>query len=367
MDYSKQLKFHYKPKKGWINDPNGLVYFKGYYHVFYQHAPDFELPWKQPMHWGHARTKDFLKWEELSVALNPDMPYDNEGCWSGTAIVKDDVLYLFYASIYTPKGAQRRNETVSVAYSTDGIHFEKYEKNPVIEHFPIDGGPDFRDPAVTKIDDKYYCVMATGNPENKSARLLIYESDNLFDWKYNGIMSEWDNSIYAECPSFVKAGDKYLLTASVCKSEEDRFFSVMYGSFCDGKFTPQIVGEVDKGPDQYAGQVFLDDKGRNILLSWIPGWKYSGFYKKDVGCMSVPRELSLKNGKIYGSPIKEFDNLLKDTDPAVKLTEDGFVIERAGRKPVVYHGKITDLKILRDEYILEVFVNGGEEIYSALL
>ena len=71
MDYTKPLRYHYKPKRGWMNDPNGLVYFKGYYHVFYQHAPQYPVPWQEPMHWGHARTKDFLNWEELPVALTP--------------------------------------------------------------------------------------------------------------------------------------------------------------------------------------------------------------------------------------------------------------------------------------------------------
>ena len=130
MDYGRKLKAHYKPQKGWINDPNGLVYFKGDYHIFYQHAPNFEVPWKEPMHWGHARTKDFLQWEELPIALYPDREYDKGGCWSGTAIVKDDTLYLFYASIDEKTQAQ----TVSAAYSSDGIHFEKYPGNPVIKH-----------------------------------------------------------------------------------------------------------------------------------------------------------------------------------------------------------------------------------------
>ena len=78
-DFERPL-YHYKPQKGWINDPNGLVYFNGYYHLFYQHAPHFETPWKESMHWGHARTKDFLVWEELPVALYPDKPYDKKGC-----------------------------------------------------------------------------------------------------------------------------------------------------------------------------------------------------------------------------------------------------------------------------------------------
>ena len=69
MDYSAELKYHFTTKKGWINDPNGLVYFNGYYHIFYQHSPNFEKPWQENMHWGHARTKDFLNYEELPIAL----------------------------------------------------------------------------------------------------------------------------------------------------------------------------------------------------------------------------------------------------------------------------------------------------------
>lgn len=359
MNYLQKLKYHYQPEKGWINDPNGLVYFKGYYHVFYQHSPNFERPWHEPMHWGHARTKDFLTWEELPVALYPDKNYDEKGCWSGTAIVKDDILYLFYASIgETP--------TVSVAFSKDGINFKKYENNPIIDHYPKDGGPEFRDPAVCFINGTYYCVMATGHPETRKGRLLLYKSDDLFNWNYSGIMKEWDNTQFTECPSFISSDNKCFLTVSVCK-EKYRFFTAMSGNFENDIFKEEISGNIDKGPDQYAGQAFKDDKGRCILIAWVPGWNYDGFAKKDIGCMSCPREISTKNGKIYGYPITELQHLLKSEDPAVKITEDGFIIERTGRLPVVYKGKITDLKILRDEYLVEVFVNGGESVYTAIL
>lgn len=367
MDYTQKLKYHYRPEKGWVNDPNGLVYFDGYYHVFYQHAPDHEIPWQQPMHWGHARTKDFLNWEELPIALKPDKDYDAGGCWSGTATVKDGVLYLFYASIRISEDTKEKIQTVSVAYSTDGIHFEKYSGNPVIDHYPADGGPDFRDPAVCAIDGRYYCVMASGNPETRTGRLLLYRSDDLLKWDYVGIMSEWENCKYAECPSFMPAKDSFLLAASVCPLDRIHYFSVMYGKFECDKFTVEYTSEVDKGPDQYAGQVFKDHLGRDILLSWIPGWKYRGYAATDIGCMSVPREIRLDGSKITAYPIKELQHLLKDEDPSVKRTESGFVIERAGRDPVIYEGKINDLKILRDGYIVELFVNGGEEIYTALL
>lgn len=366
--YSRsKLTYHYRPEKGWVNDPNGLVYFDGYYHVFYQHAPDYEIPWQQPMHWGHARTKDFLNWAELPIALAPDRDYDSGGCWSGTAIVKDDVLYLFYASIRTPEKTKKKIQTVSVAYSTDGIYFEKYAGNPVIDHYPADGGPDFRDPAVCVIGGRYYCVMASGNPETKMGRLLLYRSDDLLAWDYVGIMSEWANCKYAECPSFMSAGDRFLLAASVCPLDKLHYFSVMYGRFENDRFTVEHTAEVDKGPDQYAGQIFTDHLGRNLLISWIPGWKYRGYAERDVGCMSVPREIKLDGGRITAYPIKELQHLLKEEDHSVKRTEKGFIIERQGRDPVIYEGKIDDLKILRDGYIVEVFVNGGEEVYTALL
>ncbi len=361
IDYTGELKYHFRPKKGWINDPNGLVYFKGYYHVFYQHAPDYETPWKQPMHWGHARTKDFLNWEELPVALCPGTDYDGGGCWSGTAIVKDDKLYLFYTAITAVS-------TVAVAVSDDGINFKKYAGNPVINGYPADGGPDFRDPAICCIDGQYFCVVASGNPERKTGVLLLYKSKNLFDWDYVGIMSEWENSKYTECPSLVETGGgKCLLATSVCPIESDHFFSVMQGSFSNGRFFAETIAQIDKGPDQYAGQVFRDHLGRNILISWIPGWKYAGFAEKNIGCMSIPREITVKDGKITVFPVKEVQHLLKDSDTAVKLTETGFLIPRNGREPVIYNGELSRLTIIRDGCIIEVFVNGGESVYSALL
>lgn len=367
MFYTQNLKYHYKPKKGWINDPNGLVYFDGYYHVFYQHTPDFEVPWKEPCHWGHCRTKDFIEWEELPVALYPDQPYDCSGCWSGTAIVKDDTLYLFYASIRKNPGSDVKIQTVSVAYSKDGINFEKYDKNPVIDNYPADGGPDFRDPAITCIDGKYFCIMATGNPETQTGRLLLYESKNLFDWNYNGIMEQWENSKFTECPSVMEKGDKLLVSASVCPIDATPYFRVMYGNFQNGNFTSELIGDFDKGPDQYAGQIFKDDKGRCILITWIPGWDYIGYVAKDVGCMSVPREIIIKNGKMLSYPVEEVRHLLQESDPAVKITDDGFEIERRNREKVIYNGEIQDIKIIRDGYVMEVFVNRGESVYTILL
>ena len=157
------------------------------------------------------------------------------------------------------------------------------------------------------------------------------------------------------------------MAASVKTLEKRHYFSLLVGEFKDGSFTPKHTAEVDKGPDQYAGQIFCDNSGRCIMIAWVPGWKYSGYAESDVGCMSAPREIQLVDGKIKGYPVAELQHLLKDDDPSVKRTNTGFIIERTGRDPVVYEWKIQDLKILRDEYLVEVFVNGGEEVYTALL
>lgn len=351
---------HYRPAKGWINDPNGLVRFKGYYHIFYQHSPHFETPWRESMHWGHARTKDFISYEELPVALFPDRDYDKDGCWSGTAVVRDDVLWLFYACV------RDGEQAVGAAFSYDGIHFEKYEGNPVIASYPPDGSPDFRDPAVCFADGRYWCVMASGNREKRTAVLLLYESGDLLRWRYRGVMREWQNAKFAECPSFVRLGDKYLLAASVC-GEDTRRFSLSVGSFEGGRFLPEAESEVDKGPDRYAGQIFRDDSCRAILISWIPGWDYAGYKETDIGRMSLPCEVTYENGKLRAFPVTEARRFLTDRDPALTLTGDGFRIGREGREDVVYTGRINSLRCLRDEGILEVFVNGGEDIITALL
>ena len=158
-----------------------------------------------------------------------------------------------------------------------------------------------------------------------------------------------------------------MLTASICPKDRTHYFTVMYGSFKEGKFTIEDFAEVDKGPDQYAGQVFTDHKGRNILISWLPGWRYKGYAESDIGCFSIPREIRMENGIITAYPVEELRHLLKSEDEAVKRTEKGFIIERTGREPVIYEGDFSSIEMIRDEFIVEVYIDKGREIYTALL
>lgn len=114
--------------------------------------------------------------------------------------------------------------------------------------------------------------------------------------------------------------------------------------------------------------MFASADGTPLLITWIPGWKFARFREgTDVGCLSVPRQITLREGRICGQPAKEVAHLFQNSDPAVTITEDGFVVNRTERPPLVHHGEVRSLKILRDEYIMEIFVNGGETVYSLLL
>ncbi|MFQ7059052.1 MAG: glycoside hydrolase family 32 protein, partial [Turicibacter sanguinis] len=142
-----RLKYHMMPTVGWMNDPNGLIQYKGDYHLFYQYYP-YDDVWG-PMHWGHATSKDLLKWTDQEVALAPDQSYES-GCFSGGAIVKDDELYLMYTShIEAADNGGVQKQTQSIAVSHDGKTFVKYANNPVIKETAIPEGAskaDFRDP-----------------------------------------------------------------------------------------------------------------------------------------------------------------------------------------------------------------------------
>lgn len=122
---------HLAAPVGWINDPNGFVYYKEQYHLFYQYHP-YDTKWG-PMHWGHAVSEDLVHWEYVGVALVPDKAYDKDGCFSGSALVKDGKLYLMYTGHIIDEETKQIRQVQNIAISEDGIHFEKYRNNPVID------------------------------------------------------------------------------------------------------------------------------------------------------------------------------------------------------------------------------------------
>ncbi len=354
----ERLRYHFEPQKGWINDPNGLIYYKGKYHAFFQHYP-YAPHWGQ-MHWGHAVSGDLVHWEELPIALYPDQPYeDTGGCFSGSAVEKDGDLYLIYTSVSRAFG-----QTQSVAVSHDGLHFEKYAKNPVIDHFPAEASCDFRDPKVTWMHGAYYMVTASG--KDGVGKILLYRSADLFTWEYLGVLLEGiEFGGVLECPDFFPFAGKYLLLFSqMGRNTKSTMF--VYGDFDGRQFTPVSYHTPQIGPHFYAPQTFLDEKGRRILIGWLHNKNEALNGDADyAGAFTIPCELQMRQGKLCMFPVEACGKLLADADPLVKREEKRLVLEAENVDfPLVFEGQVRDVKVLRDTKTVEVFVNGGEAAFT---
>lgn len=355
-DYWPRFQYHLEPQSGWMNDPNGLVYFNGKYHAFYQHYP-YAPRWGQ-MHWGHAVSEDLIHWEHLPIALYPDREYENDGgCFSGSAVVKDGRLYLFYTSVSHEMG-----QTQSVAWSDDGVHFVKHEGNPMIRENPLHTR-DFRDPKVSLIDGVYYMVLGSGDEDG--GKVLLYRSDDLLGWEYLGVLFTDAGSRPAiECPDFFKLGDKYVLMYSKMNMP-DGAAQFVVGDFLDGKLVNGRLCCPEGGVDFYAPQTF-DAAGRRVMMGWMYHWgKEAPEGCSFAGALSIPRELTLVDGKVYNFPVEEARQLLKKESEFVRV--EGNVLKVLDRRGNVWSRelpRIETVDILEDEKAVEVFVNGGEWSFS---
>ena len=275
------------------------------------------------MHWGHAISDDLLTWEYLPIALAPSEPYDNHekgGCFSGSAIEADGRLYLFYTG--TAKDGEDFVQTQCMAFSDDGIHFTKHEKNPIVTAPAGYEKVNFRDPKVWKHDDIYYMICA--GQKDELAHALLYKSENLTEWEYFNVMAEsrGEFGYMWECPDFYQLGDKHVLTFSpMGLKERTAVYLVGDMDYKTGKFDYHTIGEIDWGLDFYAPQSFLDDKNRRIMVGWanawdwMPWWKDWGpTYKENwCGSFNIAREVNIdKNNILHFVPIKEIEKLRID-------------------------------------------------------
>lgn len=354
----ERLKYHFEPKCGWMNDPNGLIYFKGQYHAFFQHNP-YSVHWDK-MHWGHAVSCDLIHWTELDIALYPDEIYEDKGgCFSGSAIEKDGKMYLFYTGV-----SEKYDQAQCVAVSYDGLHFEKYQGNPVIPHYPADGSSNFRDPKVSLIDGKYYMVVGSG--KDGVGKILLYTSADLLCWDYLGVLFEDKNcGAVLECPDFFKLDDKYILMFSkMGKTIYSTQFII--GDFDGVHFTEASRCSPEAGPQFYAPQTFLCPDGRRIMIGWFYDWK-----KKVpdgatfAGGLTIPRELSLCGNIIKNYPVTEARNLLKSSDDRIKISENAVFLPDGTEFKL--SSNIENTAILCDKNAMEIFLNGGEFSFSLRL
>lgn len=310
---------HFSAPIGWINDPNGFVYYKGEYHLFYQFHP-YSAKWG-PMHWGHAKSKDLLNWEHLPVALEPDQPYDEGGCFSGTALVQEDQLILMYTGVSEEDGKSRQIQCIAV--SADGINFEKSPHNPVIDERHVKNTTDFRDPKIFRKNEKYYSLVAS--TKDGIGNVLLFESDDLVSWVFKStfLTAEPHQGKIWECPDLFELDGKDVLIVSpiAFTSEGARYTNVNSSVYFVGKvdwdtykFIPESYEEIDSGLDFYAPQTLKDDRNRRILIAWQQMWGRNiptdDLGHHWAGSMIIPRELRLVDGKLIQTIVSEYNEAL---------------------------------------------------------
>uniref|UniRef100_A0A914DPI6 Sucrose-6-phosphate hydrolase n=1 Tax=Acrobeloides nanus TaxID=290746 RepID=A0A914DPI6_9BILA len=329
-----RLNYHIQPPSGWMNDPDGLSYFNGQYHVFYQYNP-YSSNWGAP-HWGHVASTDLVHWKNLPIALTPGDPYDKDGCFSGSAVVNGNELVLVYTgNVNTANGF---TQTQNIATSKDGVTFTKYSGNPVLANPPVDGTKDFRDPKVWLSiygSQNGTWNMVVGNPSvavnnpymNSYGRVVLYQSNDLKTWTYLGGLAEEQNAeqnlgYMWDDPNFFYLNGKYVLLVSPAGIERDidRFANLNQNGYFIGDYRPSTnlfsrgqFYELDNGHDFFAAHVFEDPTGRRIVIGWMQMW--GSWMREQVdgwaGALTIPRELSLSSDgtRLQMAPVAELTSL----------------------------------------------------------
>jgi len=333
--------YHFTPAAHWMNDPNGMVYYQGTYHLFFQYYPG-GMTWG-PMHWGHATSPDMLSWKEQPIALYPDsLGY----IFSGSAVVdanntagfgKDALVAIF--THHDPKGEKAgtdKFQNQSLAYSLDaGKTWKKYAQNPVLKN---PGIKDFRDPKVSwnEATKKWVMTLATLD------RITFYSSPNLKDWTKE---SEFGQKLGAhggvwECPDLfpltLNGKTHWVLIVNLNPGGPNGGSATQYfvGKFDGHTFTPlnEKTKWADYGPDEYAGVTFANTGNRRLFLGWMSNWEYANQVPTSPwrSAMTIPRELGLRQegSEIYltSKPAAELAGLAKGAttiqNVAVKNTVD---------------------------------------------
>lgn len=408
--------YHFAPFMNWMNDPNGLCRFKNKFHMFYQYNP-FEQKWNN-MYWGHAVSDDLINWKHLPIFMEPqekilEDPDALGGAFSGSALVTDDILQLFFTRDFEsrtrhPSIIQSQNK----AFCQDAITC--YNEHEIIPAFSVPGvGYDFRDPKISKVDDKWYIVLAGKYSDVPS--VLLFTSENLEDWTFLKPIVQFadPDCTGMECPDFFELDNQYIVTASAMhtRSKYGVRQPVYYflGEWKNQNFKTFHSDVLDFGPNYYACQSFEFD-GRRILFAWVNDIMQEHEERQfgNYGCLTLPRELHIENNTLYQAPAKEVYSLLSEcifktekvdvpyqtisgncyyakigfngnTDFSIVVAKDdesylsvtrnnGMVSIKSDKNPDHEAQFKTSVKFVRklelfmDREVLEVYVNDGEKV-----
>ena len=295
--------YHHTPIYGWMNDPNGMFYKDGVWHLYYQYNP-YGSQWEN-MTWAHSTSTDLIHWKNHGEVIQPDALGT---IFSGSSVVDKENTAGFgkdaVVAFYTSAGAA---QTQSIAYSTDnGETFKKYVNNPIL----TSDVPDFRDPNVFWNEEvkQWNLILAAGQQMN------IYSSKNLKDWKYESSFGEGygNHGGVWECPDLLKMGDKWVLICNINPGGPFGGSATQYfvGSFDGHKFTceskPEVTKWMDYGKDHYATVSFSNaPDGRIVVLPWMSNWQYANQVPTQQfrSANGLPRDLGLYsyNGEDYVS------------------------------------------------------------------
>lgn len=439
--------FHLPARVGWMNDPNGLSWYGGQYHLFYQYHP-YDSHWG-PMHWGHAVSDDLLHWEHRPAALAPDRPYDRDGCFSGSAVELPDgrhlLMYTGVAQEVDENGVLGEVQTQNLAFG-DGVNYTKYAHNPVItkKDLPTGGNPShFRDPKLWREPDGSYRALIANDHAGVGGRFLLYRSGDALRWDFLGALAENGGrlGLMWECPDFF-ALDGYDVVLGSAQDMLPRGFEYhngngtfyLLGHFdpASGRFAEESDHAADYGIDFYAPQTILTPDGRRVMIGWMQNWDTCNLHTRSTpwfGQMSLPRELRVKNGILFQTPLRELEQLRRDgvqyghvtvengaitlpgvqgrlidlevevepsqdlyhrfairfaqneryhTGVSFRPRENVLKIDRKfsgsrraiihqRRAKVAHEGGLIKLRLILDRYSAEVFVNDGEKVLSATL
>lgn len=292
---------HFTAERGWINDPHGLTFRDGEYHLFHQYVPD-RLEWAPHCHWGHAVSRDLLTWEARPVALAPGD--GDDGIWTGSLVDSAAGARILYTSVASPDLGLGR---IRVATALDD-DWDTWSKGEVVARAPADLDLlAYRDPFVVREGDGWRMFVGAAT-RGGEALALTYTSEDLSSWAYDGVAASRSTSLVEpvwmgalwECPQVFEVDGHWLMVSSVWDGDVLHYAGYGLGTYAAGRFTATVWGRLSFGESYYAPSFFRDSEGRPCVIFWMrgvgdadAGW---------AGCLSVPYLLSVDGERLVAQP-----------------------------------------------------------------
>ena len=377
---------HFTPRSGWMNDPHGIVFHEGHYHLFFQHVPD-SLVWRTDIQWGHAVSTDLVHWEQLQDALSP--AEDEAGCWSGgLAVDAGGRAVIAYTSA---GGHDHQLGRIRLAHPVDD-DWLSWEPGEIVATAPRAETVVFRDPVVFRDGHRWRMVVGFGDADG-TAGAEVFVSDDLSTWAYDGTLatrhgSEQDpwTGVAWECPQLLHVDDRTILVESSWENHRPNEVVAAVGTYADGRFDAQTWQQLTAAGGHYAATRFVDEEGRECLLFWIRGIAEHGAW---TGAMSVPYVVTLDGDRIRLVPHPNLESARGDVgddwpgwaidlewkpssqgtlrfrsaggDEVASIAADGrlLTITTGTAAPVVVAHESDVLRVLLDGPMLEVVADGG--------